>query len=59
MDPIKEWICFDADSGRDLAAEVREYHIPDFSAWENRDLFETEFERLLRALKAEESASSA
>ena len=57
MDPIKEWICFDADSGRDLAAEVREYHIPDFSAWENRDLFETEFERLLRALKAEESAS--
>jgi len=25
--------CFAADSGKDLAGEVREYFIPDFSGW--------------------------
>jgi uncharacterized protein YjbI with pentapeptide repeats len=54
MEPIKEWSCFDADTGKDLAAEVREYPIPDFAAWkEDSNLFETEFERLIRALRKE------
>lgn len=52
--PIKEWGFFDADTGKDLAAEVRAYHIPDFAAWkEDSNLFETEFERLIRALRKE------
>ena len=51
---IQEWECFDADTGKDLATEVREYFIPDFSNWKNYDAFEEAFERLLRDLKAEE-----
>ncbi|HXI23469.1 MAG TPA: toll/interleukin-1 receptor domain-containing protein [Pyrinomonadaceae bacterium] len=51
---IKEWECFDADSGKDLAAEVREYYIRDFSNWKDHDSFEREFAKLLRDLKATE-----
>jgi hypothetical protein len=40
MKAIKEWECFDADSGKDLAIEIREYHIPDFTKWKNHDAFE-------------------
>ncbi len=53
---IKAWSRFDADSGKDLAKEVREYFIPDFSNWKDHDDFEHAFERLLRDLKAEERA---
>ena len=51
---IREWICFDADTGKDLAVELREYHIPDFSNWKNHDAFESAFSDLLRELKAQE-----
>jgi len=51
---IQTWKCFDADSGKDLAEEVREYFIPDFSNWKNRDAFENAFAKLLRDLKAQE-----
>lgn len=51
---IKTWKCFDADTGKDLAVEVREYYIPDFSNWKDHDAFEAAFSRLLRDLKAEE-----
>ena len=44
--------CFDADSGKDLAVELREYYIPDFSNWKAHDAFETEFAKLLRDLRA-------
>jgi uncharacterized protein YjbI with pentapeptide repeats len=54
MDVLKEWECFDADTGKDLAVEVREYHIPDFSNWENHAAYRPAFDRLLRDLKAEE-----
>jgi len=27
--------CFDADTGKDSAREIREYFIPDFSNWKN------------------------
>lgn len=49
------WECFDADTGEDLASEVRQYFIPDFSNWREHDSFERAFERLLRDLRAEES----
>ena len=42
-------------SGQDLAEEVRQYFIPDFSHWKNHDAFEQAFDRLLRDLKAEEA----
>jgi TIR domain/Pentapeptide repeats (8 copies) len=52
FETIKAWECFDADNGKDLAVEVREYFIPDFSKWKDYDEFENAFERLLRDLKA-------
>lgn len=51
---LQSWECFDADTGEDLAAEVRQYFIPDFSNWKDHDSFENAFNRLLRDLKAEE-----
>jgi hypothetical protein len=51
---IKEWECFDADTGKDLAVEVREYFIPDFSNWEVHSSYQPAFDRLLRDLEAEE-----
>lgn len=51
---LHEWECFDADTGEDLAREVREYFIPDFSNWKDHDLFEAAFDRLLKDLRAAE-----
>ena len=56
METIKAWECFDADSGKDLAVELREYFIPDFSNWKEHDSFETAFARLLKDLRADEDA---
>jgi uncharacterized protein YjbI with pentapeptide repeats len=55
---IREWECFDADSGKDLGVEIREFFIPDFSNWKDHDSFESAFARLLKDLKAEESIGS-
>ena len=50
---LKDWEWFDADTVTDLAAEVRQYFIPDFSEWEDEGSYKRAFERLLRDLKAE------
>jgi hypothetical protein len=42
---------FDADAGQDLAVEVREYHIPDFSNWTNPALYKEAFPRVLAGLR--------
>jgi uncharacterized protein YjbI with pentapeptide repeats len=52
---LQAWECFDADTGEDLAAEVRGYFIPDFSNWKEHDAFEKAFERLLLDLRDEET----
>jgi uncharacterized protein YjbI with pentapeptide repeats len=52
FETLKNWECFDADSGKDLAVEVREYFIPDFSNWKDHDSFEKSFDWLLRDLRA-------
>jgi hypothetical protein len=57
FDAIRDWECFDADTGQDLAMEIREYFIPDFSNWKKRDSFDAAFARLLNDLRASESAS--
>lgn len=52
-DKIKGWEFFDSDSGRDLAREIREYHIPDFSLWKkDHDAYSNSFDRLLQDLKS-------
>ena len=38
FEEIRKWDLFDADEGRDLAAEIREFYIPDFSEWKSHDL---------------------
>jgi uncharacterized protein YjbI with pentapeptide repeats len=51
---LRTWQSFYADTGEDLAEEVREYFIPDFSNWKEHDAFESAFARLLRDLRAAE-----
>jgi hypothetical protein len=54
---LHDWQCFDADTGKDLAVEIREYFIPDFSAWTNDHVaYQTAFDHLLRDLRAERAA---
>ena len=50
---IREWTAFDADVGKDMAREVREYFIPDFSNWKDHDSYQKAFDRLLRDLKSQ------
>jgi hypothetical protein len=54
FDRIREWEAFDADTGKDMAREAREYFIPDFSNWKEHDSFESAFKRLLADLRAAE-----
>jgi hypothetical protein len=54
FETLREWECFDADTGKDSAREVREYFIPDFSDWKNHEKYQSAFERLLKDLKAKE-----
>ena len=51
---IREWTCFDADTGKDSAREIREYFIPDFSNWKSHDSYKLALEQLLRDLKLSE-----
>jgi hypothetical protein len=52
FETLQEWRRFNADAGKDLAVEVREYFIPDFSNWKNHDSFEAAFARLQADLRA-------
>jgi hypothetical protein len=53
---LERWECRDSLSGKDLAEEVRQYFIPDFSNWKDHDKFEVAFARLLKDLRANERA---
>lgn len=47
---IREWEAFDADSGKDMGREIREYFIPDFLNWKDHDAYIKAFDRLLHNL---------
>jgi hypothetical protein len=49
---LRDWECFDADTGKDSAREIREYFIPDFSTWKSHDSYQEAFNRLISDLKA-------
>jgi uncharacterized protein YjbI with pentapeptide repeats len=53
FDVLRDWECFDGDTGKDSAREIREYFIPDFSNWKDHDSYQTAFQRLVSDLKAE------
>ena len=59
FETLRDWTCFDADTGKDLAVEVREYFIPDFSNWkvlaDGHAAFESAFARLKKDLEAKNS----
>jgi uncharacterized protein YjbI with pentapeptide repeats/DNA-binding CsgD family transcriptional regulator len=49
---LQQWECFDPDTGKDSAREIREYYIPDFSRWKSDDrAYQAEFANLLRDLR--------
>lgn len=52
---VKKWKCFDADIGKDIAVEIREYHIPDFTQWKDDTKFRPLFKKLLNSLKIKKS----
>jgi len=37
---LRDWECFDGDTGKDSAREIREYFIPDFSNWKDHDSYQ-------------------
>lgn len=51
MDDVREWKLFDADIGKDLAREIREYYIHDFSNWQDMKDFNQAFDRLMRYIR--------
>lgn len=53
FETIRSWQAFDADTGTDMAREVREYFVPDFSNWKDHNAYLKAFDRLLRDLKAD------
>ena len=52
FETLRDWKCFDADTGKDSAREIREYFIPDFANWKDHDSYQNGFERLLKDLKS-------
>jgi hypothetical protein len=65
FETLRDWTCFDADTGKDLAVEVREYFAPIFQlespggrpvfADGHPAAFESAFARLKKDLEAENS----
>lgn len=55
---LQRWEAYDSASSPDLAEEVRQYYVPDFSNWKHEDAFEREFAKLLRDLRSAEDPPS-
>jgi hypothetical protein len=51
FEALRDWECFDSDTGKDSAREVREYFIPDFGKWKEHDSYQAGFSRLVGDLK--------
>jgi hypothetical protein len=59
FEALRDWECFDADTGKDSAREIREYFIPDFSNWKDHDSYRLAFDRLLKDLQGKPESPSA
>jgi hypothetical protein len=55
FETLRDWECFDADTGKDSAREIREYFVPDFSNWKDHDSYQEAFQRLIGDLKASDT----
>jgi hypothetical protein len=59
FDAIRDWKCFDADTGKDSAREIREYYVPDFTNWKaDHDAYKRELEKVVTALEANGDANA-
>jgi hypothetical protein len=56
FDKLRDWECFDADSGKDSAREIREYMIGNFRRWKDHDAYRAEFLKLLRDLQSNKTS---
>jgi hypothetical protein len=60
FEALRDWKLFDADTGKDLAREIREYFIPDFGNWDkDHDVYRKAFDRLLSDLHGKTEPTSA
>ena len=59
FEALRDWVLFDGNTGKDLAREIREYFIPDFSNWKNHDAYKLAFDRLLSDLHGKAAALTA
>ena len=51
FDKISKWTCFNADIGKDMAVELREYFIPDFTHWKVTSRYQESVEQLLESFR--------
>ena len=51
FEAVRQWTLFDADVGQDVAKYVRQYFVPDFSAWRDGEALARLTERFLRDLR--------
>jgi hypothetical protein len=58
FEAIQNWECFDADTGKDSAREIREFFIPDFCNWKDHDSYKRAFDRLIRDLSANDATAA-
>lgn len=56
FEALREWEAFDADTGKDLAREIREYFIPEFSDWQDEEKFQSGLAQLKDSLRKSEDA---
>lgn len=59
LETIDAWTCFDPVLNEDLAFEVRNFFIPDFTDWTKEAAFEAGVDRLLRDLRADDGDAAA
>jgi len=59
FEELRDWTLVDGDTGKDLAREIREYFIPDFSNWKDHDSYKIAFNKLLDDLHGKADLPSA
>lgn len=58
FEKLKKWELIDANTGVDIARELRSYFIPDFSQWQDELTFQTVITKIINALKKDELEKS-
>jgi uncharacterized protein YjbI with pentapeptide repeats len=51
FDMVRRWTLFDSDLGQDVAKYVRQYFVPDFTSWRDREALARQTERFLGDLR--------